>query len=132
MKHEESVLVLKNMVDSATESALLETVKHQNKSDKINIVDKFVIQEKPHNLTKDEEDDDHDGNIPIPYKKATYGSDFSRNESGGWVELDRSLTDKQVSVHNSETKKSNDWHDVVDIEMALHLGIIVSDLLSPP
>lgn len=39
---------------------------------------------------------------------------------------------KQVTVHNYETKESNDWLDVVDIDMELHLGIIVSNLLSPP
>ena len=109
------------MVDSGIKSVFLETVKHQIKSDKIKVVDKFVIQEKPHYLTKDEDEwlkeessqivtftvendedvsfsnhekDDDDGNIPINYKKATYRYDFSRNESVIQVEFDRSSTDK--------------------------------------
>ncbi|XP_023751861.1 uncharacterized protein LOC111900220 [Lactuca sativa] len=144
-----------NMANSAPESPLLETlkVKHPIESDDIKIVDKSVIQHKPHDLTKDEDewlkeessetvtvtvendvdvsfsdleddddDDDDDGNIPIHYKKATYGSDSSRTEIGSWVELDLSSTDsshgsEQVSVNNSETKESNDWFDVVDIDV---------------
>ncbi|KAL4577525.1 hypothetical protein LXL04_013634 [Taraxacum kok-saghyz] len=147
-----------NIAVSVPESAILETVKvkHPVESDEIEIVDKSVIKEEPHELTKiknedewlreesleivtvpvgndedvsfsdleddDDDDDDDDGNIPIHYKKATSGSDSSRIESEGWEELGRSSMDLvsgsgQVSVYNSENKESNDWLDVVDIEV---------------
>ncbi|KAI3747841.1 hypothetical protein L6452_10525 [Arctium lappa] len=115
------------------EISVIETEKHPIHSDEIQIVDKSVIQEEPHNQNrrskatsiamegKDEtddwlkeesseivggrvtipiendedvsfsdlEDDDDDGNIPINYKKPTYGSDSSTNDSRGWVQLGR-------------------------------------------
>ena len=76
-----------------------------------------------------EEDDD----VPTRYKKATYSSDSSTKDSRDWVQLSRSSPDsakdintvtierigsEQVSAHNSETKESNDWLDVDDIDVA--------------
>ncbi|KAL8211084.1 hypothetical protein R6Q57_005521 [Mikania cordata] len=74
----------------------------------------------------DDDDDDDDGNIPIHYKKAAYTSDSSTKESRSWVQLNGCSTDSgkdsnslgQVSIHNSGTKESNDWLDVVDIDLA--------------
>ncbi|KAD5960947.1 hypothetical protein R6Q59_013954 [Mikania micrantha] len=74
----------------------------------------------------DDYDDDDDGNIPIHYKKAAYTSDSSTKESRSWVQFNGSSTDSgkdsnslgKVSIHNSGTKESNDWLDVVDIDLA--------------
>ncbi|KAE8735893.1 hypothetical protein F3Y22_tig00000329pilonHSYRG00391 [Hibiscus syriacus] len=69
--------------------------------------------------------------VPISYKKVTSGSDSSTKESRDWVQLGRSSTDsvkdvrcvgdkhpgsEQVNAHNPETKESNDWLDIEDIE----------------
>lgn len=77
--------------------------------------------------------EDEDGDVPTSYKKVTYGSDSSTKDSRDWVQLGRSSADStkdtdcvsieragsgQVSVHNSETKESNDWLDVDDIDVA--------------
>lgn len=76
--------------------------------------------------------EEDDGDEPTTYKKVTSGSDSSAKESRDWVQLSRSSTDSvkdinpvsvkrawsdQVSARNSETKESNDWLDVDDIEM---------------
>ncbi|KAA8531545.1 hypothetical protein F0562_006254 [Nyssa sinensis] len=76
----------------------------------------------------EEEDED----IPTSYKKVTYGSDSSTKDSRDWVQLSRSSADsskdinainieragsKQVIAHNPETKESNDWLNVDDIDV---------------
>lgn len=78
-------------------------------------------------------EEEEDGEVPTSYKKVTYGSDSSTKDSRDWVQLGRSSADStkdidcvsieragsgQVSVHNSETKESNDWLDVDDIDVA--------------
>ncbi|KAI3704612.1 hypothetical protein L1987_74837 [Smallanthus sonchifolius] len=134
-----------NMFDSKTKSppfdaTVIETVKHPIQIDDVQIVDKSVVQEESRedkdevNWLKegssetvtnrvtiliesnedvsfsdleDDDDDDDDGNIPIHYMKAAHASDSSMKDSLG-----------QVSDHNFETKESNDWLDVVDIDVA--------------
>lgn len=77
----------------------------------------------------DLEDDDTD--VPSGYKKATSGSDSSAKDSRDWVQLSRSSPDSdkdnssveirragsQVSSRNPETKETNDWLDVDDIDV---------------
>lgn len=77
--------------------------------------------------------EEDDGDVPTSYKKMTYCSDSSTKDSRDWVQLGRSSADStkdidcvtieragsgQVSVHNSDTKESNDWLDVDDIDVA--------------
>ncbi|XP_024960130.1 uncharacterized protein LOC112500780 [Cynara cardunculus var. scolymus] len=183
----ESVPLEISAIETGTPTILAneETEKHPIHSDEIQIVDKSVIQEEPHNqnrgsnvtsvamegkdetddwlkeenseivggritipiendedvsfseLEDDDDDDDDDGNIPINYKKPTYGSDSSTKDSRGWVQLGRSSTglgkdshsstierggSGQVSIHNSERKEPNDWLDVVDIDDIKHFS----------
>lgn len=76
--------------------------------------------------------EDDDGEVPSGYKKATSGSDSSAKDSRDWVQLSRSSPDSdkdinsverrhagsaQVSSRNPETKESNDWLDVDDIDV---------------
>lgn len=76
-------------------------------------------------------EDDDDGDLPTSYKKVTSGSDSSTKDSRDWVQLSRTSTDsvkdinsveiqhagsEQVSSRNHETKESNDWLDVDDID----------------
>ncbi|KAM5576848.1 hypothetical protein ABKV19_007606 [Rosa sericea] len=76
--------------------------------------------------------EDDDGDVPSGYKKATSGSDSSAKDSRDWVQLGRSSPDSdkdmnsvgirhagsaQVSSRNPETKESNDWLDVDDIDV---------------
>ncbi|KAA8522581.1 hypothetical protein F0562_013058 [Nyssa sinensis] len=88
--------------------------------------------------TENEEDisfsdlEEDDGDVPKSYKKVTYGSDSSTKDSRDWVQLSRSSADsskdinavtvehavsEQVSAHNPETKESNDWLNVDDIDV---------------
>ncbi|KAG5535480.1 hypothetical protein RHGRI_023297 [Rhododendron griersonianum] len=76
--------------------------------------------------------EEDDGDVPTSYKKVTYGSDSSTRESRDWVQLGRSSTDSnkdvntvgvdragfdQASAHDPETKESNDWLDVDEIDV---------------
>ncbi|KAJ4844192.1 hypothetical protein Tsubulata_000865 [Turnera subulata] len=76
--------------------------------------------------------EDDDGDVPTSYKKAGSGSDSSAKDPRDWVQLSRSSSDsvkhinpvdakhggsEQVSARNSETKESNDWLDIDDIEV---------------
>ncbi|XP_052196542.1 uncharacterized protein LOC127803935 [Diospyros lotus] len=78
----------------------------------------------------DLEEDDEDA--PASYKKVTYGSDSSTKESRDWVQLSRSSSDpskdisavsvdrtrsEQVNANNPETKESNDWLDIDEIDV---------------
>lgn len=75
--------------------------------------------------------EEEDGDVPISYKKVTSGSDSSAKDSRDWVQLSRSSSDavkdiKSVGVNptaahqgsprNPESKESNDWLDVDDID----------------
>ncbi|KAJ4714690.1 putative BSD domain-containing protein [Melia azedarach] len=75
--------------------------------------------------------EEDDGDVPVSYKKTTSGSDSSTKDSRDWVQLSRSSADsvkdinpdgvkpatsQQVSARNPETKVSNDWLDVDDID----------------
>lgn len=75
--------------------------------------------------------EEDDGDVPIDYKKGTSGSDSSAKDSRDWVQLSRSSDDsvkdinsvnlkhvgpEQVTGHNTETKESNDWLNVDDID----------------
>lgn len=64
-----------------------------------------------------------DGDMPTSYKKVTYGSDSSAKDSRDWVQLSSSsesakdaIGSGKVSAH-TETKESNDWLDVDDIDV---------------
>ncbi|KAE8707013.1 hypothetical protein F3Y22_tig00110387pilonHSYRG00596 [Hibiscus syriacus] len=74
----------------------------------------------------DLEDDD----VPISYKKMTFGSDSSTKDSRDWVQLGRSSMNsvkdvkcvskehsgsEQVNSRNPEIKESNDWLDIEEI-----------------
>lgn len=69
--------------------------------------------------------EEDDGDAPTSYKKVTYGSDSSTKDSRDWVQLSSSSADsakdatgsEKVSAHNTETKESNDWLDVDDIDV---------------
>uniref|UniRef100_A0A5B6YIF3 BSD domain-containing protein n=1 Tax=Davidia involucrata TaxID=16924 RepID=A0A5B6YIF3_DAVIN len=76
--------------------------------------------------------EEEDGDVSTSYKKVTYGSDSSTKDSRDWVQLSRSSADsskdinavtveragsEQVSAHNPETKESNDWLNVDDIDV---------------
>lgn len=76
--------------------------------------------------------EEDDGDVPTSYKKVTYGSDSSTKESRDWVQLGRSSTDsnkdvntvgvdrsglEQASAHDPESKESNDWLDVDEIDV---------------
>lgn len=76
--------------------------------------------------------EDDDGEAPSSYKKVTSGSDSSTKDSRDWVQLSRTSADsdkeinsveirhvgsEQVSSCNLETKESNDWLDVEDIDV---------------
>ncbi|KAH0995917.1 hypothetical protein GBA52_019781 [Prunus armeniaca] len=76
--------------------------------------------------------EDDDGEAPSSYKKVTSGSDSSTKDSRDWVQLSRTSADsdkeinsveirhagsEQVSSRNMETKESNDWLDVEDIDV---------------
>ncbi|XP_034690806.1 uncharacterized protein LOC117918343 [Vitis riparia] len=69
--------------------------------------------------------EEDDGDAPTSYKKVTYGSDSSTKDSRDWVQLISSSADsakdatgsEKVSAHNTETKESNDWLDVDDIDV---------------
>ncbi|XP_018499646.2 uncharacterized protein LOC103933822 [Pyrus x bretschneideri] len=76
--------------------------------------------------------EDDDGDAPAGYKKVTSGSDSSTKDSRDWVQLSRASADSdkdsnsveirhsgsgQVSARNLETKESNDWLDVEDIDV---------------
>ncbi|PSS21214.1 Protein gar2 like [Actinidia chinensis var. chinensis] len=76
--------------------------------------------------------EEDDGDVPTSYKKVTYGSDSSTKESRDWVQLSRSSSDstkdinavsvdragfEQVSAHNPETKETNDWLDLDEIDV---------------
>lgn len=76
--------------------------------------------------------EEDDGDMPASYKKVTSGSDTSTKDSRDWVQLSGSSADsvkginpasvkhagsEQVSARNSESKESNDWLDVEDIEV---------------
>lgn len=68
-----------------------------------------------------EEEDDADAQTN--YKKTTSGSDSSTKDSRDWVQLgsDSSTAGRggQVSgAHNTDSKESNDWLDVDDIDVA--------------
>ncbi|XP_050206930.1 uncharacterized protein LOC126656404 [Mercurialis annua] len=73
-----------------------------------------------------EEDDEE---VPISYKKVTSDrSDSSPKDPRDWVQLSKSSSDsvkdidfiskkhEQVSAYNSDSKESNDWLDVDDID----------------
>ncbi|KAJ8765695.1 hypothetical protein K2173_014817 [Erythroxylum novogranatense] len=75
--------------------------------------------------------EDDDGEVPVTYKNVASSSDTSTKDSRDWVQLSRSSGDSvkdistvsvkhvgsdQVSAHNSDTKESNDWLDVDDID----------------
>lgn len=75
--------------------------------------------------------EEEDGDMPISYKKVTSGSDSSAKDSRDWVQLSRSSADtvkdvnsvgvkptaaQQASTRNPESKESNDWLDVDDID----------------
>ncbi|XP_050365297.1 uncharacterized protein LOC126783801 [Argentina anserina] len=76
--------------------------------------------------------EDDDGDVPSGYKKAASGSDSSTKDSRDWVQLSRSSPDSdkdnnsaeirragsaQVSSRNPESKESNDWLNVDDIDV---------------
>ena len=68
--------------------------------------------------------EEDDGDVPTSYKKVTYGSDSSAKDSRDWVQLSSSSDSAKdatgsgkVSAHNTETKESNDWLDVDDIDV---------------
>lgn len=76
--------------------------------------------------------EEDDGDVPTSYKKVTLGSDASRKDSRDWVQLSKGSSDsvkdinpvsvkhagsEQVSARNSESKESNDWLDVDDIDV---------------
>ncbi|KAB2626605.1 hypothetical protein D8674_020223 [Pyrus ussuriensis x Pyrus communis] len=76
--------------------------------------------------------EDDDGDAPSSYKKVTSGSDSSAKDSRDWVQLSRASADLnrdsnsveirhsgsgQVSARKSETKESNDWLDIEDIDV---------------
>lgn len=76
--------------------------------------------------------EDDDGEAPSSYRKVTSGSDSSTKDSRDWVQLSRTSADsdkeinsveirhvgsEQVSSRNMETKESNDWLDVEDIDV---------------
>ena len=76
--------------------------------------------------------EEDDGDVPTSYKKVQYGSDSSTKESRDWVQLSRSSSDstkdinavsvdragfEQVSTHNPETKETNDWLDLDEIDV---------------
>ncbi|XP_031260561.1 uncharacterized protein LOC116118727 [Pistacia vera] len=75
--------------------------------------------------------EEEDEEVPPSYKKATSGSDSSTKDSRDWVQLGRSSADsakdinsvgdqhagsQKVSARNPESKESNDWLDVDDID----------------
>uniref|UniRef100_F6HWX2 Uncharacterized protein n=1 Tax=Vitis vinifera TaxID=29760 RepID=F6HWX2_VITVI len=70
--------------------------------------------------------EEDDGDAPTSYKKVTYGSDSSTKDSRDWVQLSSSSADsakdatgsEKVSAHNTETKESNDWLNVDDIDVS--------------
>ncbi|KAF2295614.1 hypothetical protein GH714_033307 [Hevea brasiliensis] len=76
--------------------------------------------------------EEDDGDVPTSYKKVTSGSDASTKDSRDWVQLSKGSSDsvkdinpvsvkhagsEQVSAANSESKESNDWLDVEDIDV---------------
>ncbi|KAJ7944547.1 BSD domain containing protein [Quillaja saponaria] len=76
--------------------------------------------------------EDDDENVPMSYRKGTSGSDSSTKDSPDWVQLSGSSTNsvsdintvesrhsgsEQVSARNPETKESNDWLNVDDIDV---------------
>lgn len=76
--------------------------------------------------------EDDDGDVPVSHKKVTSGSDSSTKDSRDWVQLSRSSTnsDKDIgsvesrqagsehaSARNPESKDSNDWLNVDDIDV---------------
>ncbi|XP_057962315.1 uncharacterized protein LOC131153881 [Malania oleifera] len=77
-------------------------------------------------------EDDDDGDAPTSNRKVAYGSDSSTKESRDWVQLSgsspESATDanssttrlagaERPSARNPETKESNDWLDLEDIDV---------------
>ncbi|KAK9285414.1 hypothetical protein L1049_024607 [Liquidambar formosana] len=76
--------------------------------------------------------EDDDGDAPMSDKKVTYSSDSSTKDSRDWVQLSRSSDDsakdinsvssepagsEQVRGRNPESKESNDWLNVDDIDV---------------
>lgn len=67
--------------------------------------------------------EEDDGDAPTSYKKVTYGSDSSTKDSREWVQLSSSSDSAKdatgsmkVSARNTESKESNDWLNVDDID----------------
>ncbi|XP_054776006.1 uncharacterized protein LOC129284519 [Prosopis cineraria] len=74
--------------------------------------------------------EEDDGDVPVSYKKVTSGSDSSTKDSRDWVQLGRSSlnSDKDIGsvesrgseharTRNPESKDSNDWLNVDDIDV---------------
>ncbi|KAF8406184.1 hypothetical protein HHK36_008264 [Tetracentron sinense] len=77
-------------------------------------------------------EDDDDGNVRTNSKKIASGSDTSTKDSQDWVQLSRSSADaakdghsvstghrepEQLDVNNPETKETNDWLSIDDIDV---------------
>lgn len=70
--------------------------------------------------------EEDEGDVSTTDKKVTYYSDSSTRDSRDWVQLDRSSADsaKDIksqqlgSTNNRESKESNDWLDLDDIDVA--------------
>ncbi|KAI3722708.1 hypothetical protein L2E82_33750 [Cichorium intybus] len=107
-----------NTANSVPESVLLETVKHPIESDEIKIVDKSVIQEETHDPTKGKDEDEADEWLKEESSEVTIS--IQNNEDISFSDLeDDDDDDGNIPIHyKKDTKESNEWVDIVDIDVA--------------